>query len=85
MAYEARDLAATIVGQMPAAAGMKAGAIAAAGAPGDFCGIWPKAKPVLELLAGIAILIPGAGAAAGAVLQGLIKVGDQLSGDLCKT
>ena len=49
----------------------------------DFCSIWPKAKPILELLAGIAILIPGVGATAGAVLKGLIKIGDQLFDQLC--
>jgi len=49
----------------------------------DFCSIWPKAKPILELLAGIAILIPGVGAAAGAVLKGLVSVGDNIAKEVC--
>jgi uncharacterized membrane protein YjjB (DUF3815 family) len=57
---------------------------AAAPGTGDFCSIWPKAKPVLELVAGVVIFIPGAGTTAGAVLQGLLKVGDQISADVCK-
>lgn len=60
-----------------------ASATAAAGS-GDFCSIWPKAKPVLELVAGVVIFIPGAGTTAGAVLQGLLKVGDQISAEVCK-
>jgi uncharacterized membrane protein YjjB (DUF3815 family) len=59
-----------------------AAAMAAAG-PADFCGIWTKAKPILEVVAGIVVLIPGLGATAGAVLQGLIKVGDQVSQQIC--
>ena len=56
---------------------------AAAPVSGDFCSIWPQAKPVLELVAGFVIFIPGAGTTAGAVLQSLIKVGDQVSADVC--
>ena len=52
--------------------------------PSDFCGLWPQAKPILELLAGVAIFIPGVGATAGAVLQGLVKVGDQVAAQMCK-
>lgn len=55
----------------------------AAAAAGDFCSIWPRAKPILELLAGIAILIPGLGAAAGGVLKGLIAVGDRIAEETC--
>jgi hypothetical protein len=84
-AFDANQMAATIMGEVasvrtarPDAAILAAGA----GTP-DFCNIWPKAKPILELLAGIAIFIPGAGATAGAVLQGLIKIGDQMSSQLC--
>jgi len=51
----------------------------------QFCALWPKARPGLSLLAGIAIFIPGAGAAAGGALQGLIKVGDAVSAEVCKT
>lgn len=59
------------------------GSVRRAGATDDFCSIWPKAKPILELLAGIAILIPGVGAAAGAVLKGLISVGDKIAEEIC--
>jgi hypothetical protein len=69
-------------GFAPGARGETAGASAAAS--GDFCSIWPKAKPVLELVAGVVNFIPGAGTTAGGVLQGLIKVGDQISAEVCK-
>ncbi|WEK04966.1 MAG: hypothetical protein P0Y65_01555 [Candidatus Devosia phytovorans] len=49
----------------------------------DFCSLWPTAKPILQLLSSIAFLIPGVGAGAGAVLAGLIKVGDQIHADTC--
>ncbi len=58
---------------------------ATAGAvPADFCKLWPQAKPILELLSGIAVLIPGLGAAAGGILRGLIALGDQIAKDICK-
>jgi len=50
----------------------------------DFCSIWPKAKPILQMLAGIALLIPGVGVAGGAVLNGLIKIADQIASETCK-
>ena len=50
---------------------------------GDFCRIWPRAKPVLEFLAGIAAFIPGAGVVAAGVLKALIKVGDQVAEQIC--
>lgn len=56
---------------------------AGGGAGQDFCSIWPRAKPILELLAGIAILIPGVGATAGGVLKGLVKVGDGIAAETC--
>jgi hypothetical protein len=62
----------------PAGGGAMAAPVSA-----DFCSIWPQAKPVLELVAGIVIFIPGAGTTAGAVLQSLIKVGDQVSSEVC--
>jgi hypothetical protein len=55
-----------------------------AGLPQDFCKLWPQAKPILELLSGIAILIPGLGAVAGGVLKGLIVVGDKLAEETCR-
>jgi hypothetical protein len=50
----------------------------------EFCRIWPSAKPILELLAGVVAFIPGAGVTAGTVLRGLIKVGDQISAEVCQ-
>ncbi|MER9316326.1 hypothetical protein NKI31_12570 [Mesorhizobium sp. M0659] len=73
---EASDLIMREVNQAP-------GAVRSAGAGDDFCSIWTKAKPILELLAGIAILIPGVGATAGAVLKGLIVVGDKIAQEIC--
>lgn len=50
----------------------------------DFCGIWPKAKPLLEVAATVLVFIPGAGTVAGPVLNGLIKIGDQIYSETCK-
>ena len=86
MKFDAESVAKEIVGQVAAAqkSGPAAASIAVAAVkPSDFCTIWPKAKPVLELVAGVVIFIPGAGATAGAVLQGLIKVGDQVATQMC--
>ena len=80
MQLDPHKLAADIVSDVPEATREMAGAPGA-----DFCTVWPKAKPILELLAGIAILIPGVGTTAGAVLKGLIKVADQLSAEICKS
>jgi hypothetical protein len=64
----------------------------AAAAPGpsalaapDFCTLWPKAKPILQVLVGIiAILpIPGGGVVGGGILNGLIALGDQIFKDKC--
>jgi hypothetical protein len=51
---------------------------------GDFCAIWPQAKPVLQMAGGIIQWIPGAGTMAGTVLLGLIKIGDQVAAEVCK-
>lgn len=85
MQFSAQSLAKEIVGEVAAAkAGPgRATITAAAVTPSDFCTLWPQAKPVLEFLAGVVIFIPGAGATAGAVLQGLIKVGDQVAAQMC--
>jgi hypothetical protein len=58
---------------------------AAAPAAPDFCALWPKAKPILQVLVGIiAILpIPGGGAIGGGILNGLITLGDQIFKDKC--
>lgn len=50
----------------------------------EFCGIWPKAKPLLELASTVLTLIPGAGTIAGPVLAGLIKIGDQIYAETCR-
>jgi hypothetical protein len=62
-----------------------AGPAAAAAAAPDFCALWPKAKPILQVLVGIiAILpIPGGGAIGGGILNGLITLGDQIFKDKC--
>jgi hypothetical protein len=86
MALDAKQLANEIAANVRtvSAAAPKTTGAAAAPSAGDFCTIWPKAKPVLELVAGVVIFIPGAGTTAGAVLQGLLKVGDQISAEVCK-
>jgi hypothetical protein len=86
MKFDAEGIAKEIVGQVAAAqkSGPAGASIAVAAVkPSDFCTIWPKAKPVLDLLAGIVVFIPGAGTTAAAVLQGLIKVGDQVASQMC--
>lgn len=60
---------------------------AAGAAPADaasFCDLWPKAKPILEVVAGLVILFPALGATAGAILKGLIGVGDKIAEETCK-
>jgi hypothetical protein len=87
MAFDAKSLATDIVAEVAATQKVSASKGAApltAVGPNDFCNIWPKAKPVLELVSGVIGFIPGAGSTAGAVLLGLIKVGDQIAGQLCK-
>jgi len=87
MQLDAQALSKDIVSEVAAVKKASPNAVPAALAaakPSDFCGIWPKAKPVLEFLAGIVVFIPGAGATAGAVLTGLIKVGDQVAAQICK-
>ena len=54
------------------------------GAGNEFCGLWPKAKPLLEIAATVLVFIPGAGVIAGPVLTGLIKIGDQIYAETCK-
>ena len=86
MQFNAEGLANEIVGEVAAAqrSGPAAASIdMAAAKPSDFCTLWPKAKPILEFLAGVVIFIPGAGATAGAVLKGLIKVGDEIFAQIC--
>jgi uncharacterized membrane protein YjjB (DUF3815 family) len=85
MALTAKSMAETVVNEVAAVEAERPGATAArAAAAGDLCEIWPKAKPILEMLAGIVIFIPGAGATAGAVLRGLIKIGDEIVKETCR-
>lgn len=80
MAFDTATAAKIITDEVnAAAAAAPAGApmVAAAGTS-DFCGIWKAAKPILEAVSGFIGFIPGLGATAGAVLKGLIKVGDMI-------
>jgi hypothetical protein len=54
-----------------------------AAAPPDFCAIWPTAKPVLQTLAGLVVLIPGFGAPAAAALTALIAAGQAIYDQTC--
>ncbi|MGU3493305.1 hypothetical protein ACLBXM_04610 [Xanthobacteraceae bacterium A53D] len=45
----------------------------------EFGAIWVKAKPLLNMAATLLPLLPGAGTIAGPVLNGLIKIGDQIA------
>jgi mono/diheme cytochrome c family protein len=55
----------------------------APGAPPDFCAIWPTAKPILQTLAGLVVLIPGFGSAAAAALTALIAAGQAIFDETC--
>lgn len=55
----------------------------AQGAPLNFCEIWPTAKPILQMIAGIAPYIPGVGTAAGGVITALIAVGQEIFDKTC--
>jgi hypothetical protein len=57
--------------------------IAGAGPTINFCSVWPEAKPILQILSGIVVFIPGVGAAAGPVLTSLIAVGDSVFQRTC--
>jgi hypothetical protein len=51
----------------------------------DFCALWPKAKPILQVLVGIIALlpIPGGGTVGAGILNGLIALGDQIFKEKC--
>ena len=83
MAFSAQEAAKLIAAEVSDSAPSAAAASAAAIKPGDFCTLWPKAKPILEVVSGLVILIPGLGAVAAGVLKGLLKVGDQIAADVC--
>lgn len=75
---------AKIITDAVAAANEPQAATAGAGVGNDFCGLWPKAKPLLEVAATVLVFIPGAGTIAGPVLNGLIKIGDQIFAETCR-
>ncbi|MGE3145713.1 MAG: hypothetical protein AB7K35_09015 [Pseudorhodoplanes sp.] len=81
MAFDAQSAAKQIEASVEST--VPAGARALA--PKDFCKLWPQAKPILDFICGIAVLIPGLGAVAAGVLRGLIAVGDQIAAEVCKT
>ncbi len=85
MALDEQQLADTIFREvMPSHAPIAHGAVAPT-IPASFCTVWSQARPVLSMLSGIIMFIPGTGATAGAVLQGLLKVGDQIAAQVCHT
>ena len=51
-----------------------------AAAPGGFCQLWPKAKPILTAASAFIFLL---GPQAGAILTGLIKIGDEIFSQSC--
>ncbi|MFG1345903.1 hypothetical protein V5F59_13495 [Xanthobacter autotrophicus DSM 431] len=87
MAVTAQEGARIITDAVAAAAVAReeaAGAAAGATVGKDFCSLWPKAKPLLEVASTVLVFIPGAGTIAGPVLTGLIKIGDQIFAETCK-
>jgi hypothetical protein len=83
MQLDAKAIAAEVENSVRQVQPARASAAAMEAVPADFGGIWQKAKPILELLSGIAMFIPGVGSTAGAVLKALIKVGDQVASQVC--
>ena len=83
MAFSAKTAAETISSEVSGNPSAMAAVRAESIAPGDFCALWTKAKPILEVVAGLVVLIPGLGAVAAGVLRGLIKVGDQIAAEVC--
>lgn len=59
---------------------------AEAGPVQDFCEVWPSARPILDTISTVIALlpIPGIGVTAGAVLKGLLSIGDQVHKNSCK-
>ncbi|TCT07171.1 hypothetical protein EDC22_11018 [Tepidamorphus gemmatus] len=80
MAFDTATAARLITDEVAAAAAAAPDgvAMAASAKASDFCSLWKAAKPILETVSGFIGLIPGVGATAGAVLKGLIKVGDMI-------
>lgn len=86
MAFDTATAAKIITDEVSAAAAAApdGAAMMAAAGGSDFCSIWKAAKPVLAKVAAFIGLIPGLGATAGAVLGGLIKVGDMIYAAQCR-
>lgn len=84
MSITAQSGAKIITDAVAAAAAGQKEAVAKAMPGKEFCSIWPKAKPLLELAAGVLVFIPGAGSIAGPVLNGLVKIGDQIYTETCQ-
>ena len=82
MALDSQSAANLILGEFQSGGAASLAATEAAAAPTNFCAIWKSARPILEFLSGIAMLIPGLGKTAGVVLAGLLKVGDQIAKDM---
>lgn len=79
MAFDTATAARIITEEVSAAAtAAPEGVAMAAASASDFCSIWKAARPILEAVSGFIGFIPGLGATAGAVLRGLIKVGDMI-------
>ena len=60
-----------------------AAAFAPSGIKEEFCTIWPKAVPIIRLVAKYVVYIPGVGSAAGAILTGVADAGDELAKVVC--
>lgn len=68
----------------PASAAAAAAAVIPTVNTNDFCTVWPQARPILQMLVSIVAFIPGLGSVAAGVLQGLLRIGDMLSAELCQ-
>ena len=77
------DAALSLPAARPPTGGRATGTIASASLEGDFCSLWPEAKPILEAIGGIIGIIPGLGTGAGAILKALTSLGDQIYGSTC--
>ena len=49
----------------------------------DFCSIWPKALPILKLVAQYIGFIPGVGGTAAIIVNALITAGNGVSSVIC--
>lgn len=83
MSLSSNAIASTILESVAETAPEAAHVAAGGSSTAQFCKVWAQAKPVLQLVAGVALIIPGLGPTVGGVLTGLIKVIDQVSADIC--